>query len=72
MLYYDTFSPLQGDACKLFLSKREQINLGDVWFQQDGATAHAARGSMRLLRDISLSVTFSFLERRSSVASALA
>ena len=31
--------------------KLEEINLGDVWFQQDGATAHTARESMQLLRE---------------------
>lgn len=30
----------------------EQINLGLVWFQQDGATAHTARNSMAVLREM--------------------
>ena len=34
-----------------FLPKLEQMDIGNVWFQQDGATAHTARGSMELLRE---------------------
>ncbi|PNF33619.1 hypothetical protein B7P43_G13024, partial [Cryptotermes secundus] len=28
----------------------EEMHLGNVWFQQDGATAHTARASMTVLR----------------------
>ena len=31
--------------------KLYEITLGDVWFQQDGATAHTARDTMQLLRE---------------------
>ena len=31
--------------------KLDEITLGDVWFQQDGATAHTARDTMQLLRE---------------------
>lgn len=34
-----------------FLPQLEEMELGDVWFQQDGATAHTARTSMELLRE---------------------
>ncbi|PNF14835.1 hypothetical protein B7P43_G05357, partial [Cryptotermes secundus] len=30
--------------------KTEEMHLGNVWFQQDGATAHTARASMTVLR----------------------
>jgi len=30
----------------------EEINMGDIWFQQDGATAHTARVSMTKLRQM--------------------
>lgn len=36
---------------EFFLPKLEEMDLGDVWFQQDGATAHTARCSMELLRE---------------------
>ena len=36
---------------EFFLPKLEEMNLRDVWFQQDGATAHTARTSMALLRE---------------------
>lgn len=35
---------------EFFLPRLEQMNVRDVWFQQDGATAHTARGPMDLLR----------------------
>jgi hypothetical protein len=31
---------------------RRGINLPSVWFQEDGATAHSARASMSVLRDM--------------------
>lgn len=34
-----------------FLPKLQEMNIGDVWFQQDGATAHTARCSIELLRE---------------------
>ena len=36
---------------EFFLPHLEEIDVGDVWFQQDGATAHTARASMELLRE---------------------
>ncbi|PNF39027.1 hypothetical protein B7P43_G04846 [Cryptotermes secundus] len=33
-----------------FEAALEEMHLGNVWFQQDGATAHTARGSMTVLR----------------------
>ena len=33
-----------------FLPRLEEMNVRNVWFQQDGATAHTARDSMNLLR----------------------
>ena len=35
---------------ELFLPDLEEMDVGDVWFQQDGATVHTARASMELLR----------------------
>lgn len=32
--------------------QRGGIDIGRIWFQQDGATAHTARASMRVLREI--------------------
>jgi hypothetical protein len=32
--------------------RRRGINLSSVWFQQDGATAHTARASMTVLREM--------------------
>jgi hypothetical protein len=29
----------------------EEEELGDVWFQEDGAAAHTARNSMNVLRE---------------------
>lgn len=34
-----------------FFTELEQMNLDDIWFQQDGATAHTARVCMDVLRD---------------------
>jgi len=34
-----------------FLPKLEEMNAGEVWFQQDGTTAHTARRSINLLRE---------------------
>ena len=34
-----------------FLPKLKEMNVGEVWFQQDGATAHTARRSMNILRE---------------------
>lgn len=36
---------------EFFLPQLEELDLGDVWFQQDGATAHTARISMELLKN---------------------
>lgn len=36
---------------EFFIPKLDELDLGDVWFQQDGATAHTARASMNLLRE---------------------
>lgn len=33
------------------LPKMEELNLVDMWFQQDGATCHTARDSMAILRE---------------------
>ena len=35
---------------EFFLPSLEEMNVRNVWFQQDGATAHTARDSMNLLR----------------------
>ncbi|PNF42403.1 hypothetical protein B7P43_G01955 [Cryptotermes secundus] len=35
---------------KFFETALEEMHLGNVWFQQDGATAHTARVSMTVLR----------------------
>lgn len=35
---------------EFFIPSLEEMNVRDVWFQQDGATAHTARDSMNLLR----------------------
>lgn len=32
--------------------ERRQVNMRDVWFQQDGATAHTARASMEVVRQM--------------------
>jgi hypothetical protein len=34
------------------LKEMEEMNVADVWFQQDGATAHTARRSTQVLREI--------------------
>lgn len=34
-----------------FLPRLDEMDLGDIWFQQDGATAHTSRASMAVLRD---------------------
>ena len=34
----------------IFLSKMLELDLHDIWFQQDGATHHTARVTMDLLR----------------------
>ena len=36
---------------EFFLPHLEEMDVGDVWFQQDRATAHTARASMGLLRE---------------------
>ena len=36
---------------QLFLPKMQEIDLHDMWFQEDGATYHTARITMDLLRD---------------------
>ena len=36
---------------EFFLPHLEEMDVGDVWFQQDGATAHTAWSSMELLRE---------------------
>jgi hypothetical protein len=33
---------------------RRSINMQQIWFQQDGATAHMARASMQVVRDMFL------------------
>jgi hypothetical protein len=33
-----------------FLPKMQELDLHDMWFQQDGATCHTARATMDLLR----------------------
>jgi hypothetical protein len=43
--------------------RRRAINLSSVWSQQDGATAHTARASMSVLREmfpqqVTVAVTF--------------
>jgi hypothetical protein len=37
---------------ELFVPSLEELNAGLVWFQQDGATAHTARKSMAVLRQM--------------------
>ena len=32
--------------------ERRQVNMRDIWFQQDGATAHTARASMEVIRQM--------------------
>ena len=34
----------------LFLHKMQELDLHDMWFQQDGGTCQTARGTMDLLR----------------------
>lgn len=36
---------------EFFLPKLDELGVRNVWFQQDGATAHTARASMALLRE---------------------
>ncbi|CAK1578615.1 unnamed protein product [Parnassius mnemosyne] len=36
---------------EFFLPRLDALDLGDIWFQQDGATAHTARASMAVLRE---------------------
>ena len=36
---------------EFFLPHLEEMDVGDVWFQQDGATAYTARAPMELLRE---------------------
>lgn len=36
---------------EFFVPRLDEMDLRDVWFQQDGATAHTARSSMALLRE---------------------
>ncbi|KAL1487854.1 hypothetical protein ABEB36_015504 [Hypothenemus hampei] len=35
---------------EFFLPALNEMDVGNVWFQQDGATAHTAQGSMAILR----------------------
>ena len=37
---------------ELFFPRLDELDLGDTWFQQDGATAHTSRTSMAVLREI--------------------
>jgi len=37
---------------EFFAPALEELNAGLVWFQQDGATAHTARKSMAVLREM--------------------
>jgi hypothetical protein len=32
--------------------RRRDVNMQQIWFQRDGATAHTARASMRVVRDM--------------------
>ena len=34
-----------------FLPRINELDLGDIWFQQNGATAHTSRASMAVLRE---------------------
>ena len=43
--------PLPCDDIQLFLSKMQDLDLHDTWFQQDGVTCHTARVTMDLLRE---------------------
>ena len=43
-----------------FLPKLEEMNVGEVWFQQDSATAHTARRPMNILREHFLERLISF------------
>ena len=40
-------------ACwrNFFFPRLDELDLGDIWFQQDGATAHTSRASMAVLRE---------------------
>ena len=35
---------------EFFFPRLDELDLGDIWFQQDGATAHTSRASMAVLR----------------------
>jgi hypothetical protein len=32
--------------------RRRNVNMQQIWFQQDGATTHKARASMQVIRDM--------------------
>jgi hypothetical protein len=36
---------------EFFFPRLDELDLGDIWFQQDGATAHTSRASMAVLRE---------------------
>ncbi|KAG5323085.1 TC3A transposase, partial [Pseudoatta argentina] len=36
---------------EFFFPRLNELDLGDIWFQQDGATAHTSRASMAVLRE---------------------
>jgi hypothetical protein len=36
---------------EFFLPRLDEMDLGDIWFQQDGAMAHTSRASMAVLQD---------------------
>ena len=36
---------------EFFFPRLDKLDLGDIWFQQDGATAHTSRASMAVLRE---------------------
>jgi len=36
---------------EFFLPRLDEMDLGDIWFQQDGATAHTSKASITVLRE---------------------
>ena len=37
---------------EFLLTKIEEENIGNIWFQQDGATCHAAKATLNVLRPV--------------------
>ena len=47
----ECYVAIQRNFCEPELHRRG-IDVSSVWFQQDGATAHTARASMSVLREM--------------------